>query len=123
MNDQKCTKGQMESLISGAVSKFEKEYMGRGPKEIKTTIIKSHILIVVDGFLSQSEQIIAENGDGIKLIKEMRMTLFEKTRDRLLELIKEIVNVPIISTHSDVSTKTGEKVIVLSLNCDLEELL
>lgn len=121
MNTPKSTKGQIEAQISDAVSKFEKEYMGRGPKDIKTKIIQNHILIIIDGFLSQSEQKIADNNQGIKLIKDMRTALFENTRDHLQELIKEIVNVRVISTHSDVSTKTGEKVIVLTVDCDIEE--
>ena len=95
--------------------------MGRGPKDIKTKIIQNHILIVIDGFLSQSEQKLADSNQGIKLIKDMRKALFENTRDQLHELIKEIVNVRVISTHSDVSTKTGEKVIVLTVDCDIEE--
>jgi len=121
VNTPKSTKGQIEAQISDAVSKFEKEYMGRGPKDIKTKIIQNHILIIIDGFLSQSEQKIADNNQGIKLVKDMRTALFENTRDYLQELIKEIVNVRVVSTHSDVSTKTGEKVIVLTVDCDIDE--
>lgn len=117
----KLSKGQIEAQISDAVSKFEKEYMGRGPKDIKTKIVQNHILVIIDGFLSPSEQKIAENNQGIKLIKDMRTVLFENTRDHLEELIKDIVNVRVISTHSDVSTKTGEKIIVLTIDNDIEE--
>lgn len=116
----KYSKGQIEALISAAVSKFEKDYMGRGPKDIKTKIIQNHVLIIIDGFLSQSEQSVAVNDQGIKLIKDMRTALFENTRNHLKELISEIVETEIISMHSDVSTKTGEKVIVLTLNNSLE---
>lgn len=123
MNNPKCTKGQIEAQISDAVSKFEKEYMGRGPKDIKTKIIQNHILIIIDGFLSQSEQKLADNEHSKKLVKDMRIALFEGSRGQLRELIQGIVNVGIISTHSDVSTKTGEKVIVLTVDCDLEEHL
>lgn len=114
------TKGQVEAQISDAVSKFEKEYMGRGPKDIKTKIIQNHIMIVIDGFLSQSEQKLADSNQGVKLIKDMRTALFENAREHLEELIKGIVHVAIVSTHSDVSTKTGEKVIVLTVDSDLE---
>ncbi|MCX7842079.1 MAG: DUF2294 domain-containing protein [Clostridia bacterium] len=116
----KRTKGQVEAQISDAVSKFEKDYMGRGPKDIRTKIIQNHIFIVIDGFLSQSEQKLADNPNGIKLIKDLRTALFENTREHLVLLIKSIVNVDIISTHSDVSTKTGEKIIVFTVDCDLE---
>lgn len=114
------TIGQIEARISDAVVKFEKEYMGRGPKDIRTKIIQNHILITVDGFLSHSEQKLANTDQGIKVIKDMRTTLFESSREHLINLIKEIIDVGIISTHSDVSTKSGEKVVVLTLDCDLE---
>lgn len=114
----KFTKGQIEAQISDAVSKFEKEYMGRGPRDIKTTIIKNHILIVIDGFLSPSEQKLAENGQGIKLIKDMRTALFETAGNNLKDLVRDIIDINVVSMHSDVSTKTGEKVIVVSLEKD-----
>lgn len=117
----KFTKGQIEAQISDAVSKFEKEYMGRGPRDIKTTIIKNHILIVIDGFLSPSEQKLAENGQGIKLIKDMRTALFETAGNNLKDLVRDIIDINVVSMHSDVSTKTGEKVIVVSLEKDFPE--
>lgn len=115
------TKGQIEAQISNAISKFEKECMGRGPKEIKTKVIQNHILIIIDGFLTKSEQMLSESKQGIKLVKDMRIALFESSREQLRELIQEIVDCAIISIHSDVSTKTGEKIIVLTTNDNLDE--
>ncbi len=117
----KYTKGQIESQISDAVSKFEKEYMGRGPKNIKTKIFQNHILIIIDGYLTQSEQKLGGSENGIKLIKDMRIALFEDSRNYLKELITDIIHVNIISMHSDVSTKTGEKVIVVTLDDDIDD--
>ena len=121
MSGLKMTKGQLEARISDVVSKFEKEYMGRGPKDVKTKIVQNHIFILIYGFLSQSEQKLAQNSQGIKLIKDVRIALFENSREHLIEVIKNIINSNIISTHSDVSTKTGEKVIILTVDCNLEE--
>lgn len=117
------TKGQAEAKISEAVSKFEIEYMGRGPKQIRTMIIQDLIIIRLKGFLSQSEQKLAENSQGVELLKKVRMMLFENSRTYLVSLIKEVVDVEVISTHSDVSTKTGEKIIVITVGEDLEEKL
>lgn len=117
------TKGQAEAKISEAVSKFEIEYMGRGPKQIRTLIIQDLIIIRLQGFLSQSEQKLAENSQGVELLKKVRMMLFENSRTYLVSLIKEVVDVEVISTHSDVSTKTGEKIIVITVGENLEEIL
>lgn len=115
------TKGQIEAKISEAVSKFEIEYMGRGPKQIRTLIIQDLIIIRLKGFLSQSEQKLAENSQGVELLKRVRTTLFENARSYLETIIKDVVDVDIVSTHSDVSTKTGEKIIVITVGENLEE--
>ncbi len=115
------TKGQVEAKISEAVSRFEIEYMGRGPKQIRTQILQDLIIIRLKGFLSQSEQKLAENAQGVELLKKVRMLLFENSRGYLVSLIREVVDLDVISTHSDVSTKTGEKIIVITVSENLEE--
>ncbi|MCX7842246.1 MAG: DUF2294 domain-containing protein [Clostridia bacterium] len=117
------TKGQIEAKISEAVSRFEIEYMGRGPKQVKTIIIQDMIIIRLKGFLSQSEQKLSENPNGVELVKKVRATLFENGREYLESLVKQVVNVNIVSTHSDVSTKTGEKIILVTVEENLEDIL
>jgi uncharacterized protein YbcI len=117
------TKGQIEAKISEAVSRFEIEFMGRGPKQIRTLIVGDLIIIRLKGFLSQSEQILAENNQGVELLKKVRTTLFEASRDYLEKLVREVVDVEIIRTHSDVSTRTGEKMIIFTVRDNLEERL
>lgn len=117
------TKGQVEAKISEAVSKFELEYFGRGPKQIRTIIIQDLIIVRLRGFLSHSEQKLAESSQGVELIKKLRSTLFENTRAQLEALVNEIIDVNVVSTHSDISTKTGEKIIVVTVDEDLEERL
>ena len=117
------TKGQAEAKISEAVSRFEIEHMGRGPKQIRTLIIQDMIIIRLKGFLSQSEQKLAENSQGVELVKKVRTMLFENSRAYLVSLIKDVVDVEVVSTHSDVSTKTGEKIIVVTVGENLEEKL
>lgn len=115
------TKGQTEAKISEVVSRFEIEFMGRGPKQIKTLIVQDMIIIRLQGFLSQSEQKLAESSQGVELLKKVRTTLFENSRDYLESLIKEVIELKIISIHSDVSTRSGEKIIVITATDNLEE--
>ncbi len=115
------TKGQAGAKISEAVSKFEIEFMGRGPKQIRTLIVQDLIVVRLKGFLSQAEQKLAENSQGVELLKKVRVTLFESARSYLEALIKEVVDVEIISIHSDVSTKTGEKIIIITVGENLED--
>ena len=116
------TKGQIESKISEAISKFESEQMGRGPEKIRTIIMQDLIMIRLLGFLSPAEKNLSQNRDGVELIKKVRTALFENSREGLEDAVKSVVDVTIVSTFSDVSTKTGEKIIVLVVDCNLEEL-
>jgi uncharacterized protein YbcI len=115
------TKGQIESKISEAISKFEIEQMGRGPEKIRTIIFQDLIIIRLKGFLSPSEKNLAQNREGIELIKRVRNALFENARDDLEQAIRSVIDVTIISTHSDVSTKTGEKIIAVVVDQNIED--
>lgn len=99
------TKGQLEAKISEAVSKFEMDYMGRGPKSIRTIVVQELIIVRLSGFMSPSEQKLTDSPAGIGLFKKMRTSLFEGGRGYLETLIRQVVDVAIISTHSDISTK------------------
>lgn len=116
------TKGQIEAKISEIVTKFEVETMGRGPQEINTIINKDMIFIRQRGFLSPAEKKLAEDKNGIEIIKRFRSMLFENETKYFKKIIKEIINAEVISLHSDVSTKTGEKIIVITVNKNLEKL-
>lgn len=117
------TRGQLEAKISEVVSKFEIEYMGRGPKTIKTYILSDMIVVRLAGFLSPSEQKLTDNPQGIELFKKVRTSLFEGGRGYLETLLTDFLDVAIVSTHSDISTKTGEKIIVITVDRNLEEII
>jgi uncharacterized protein YbcI len=117
------TKGQLEAEISEAIIQFEKEYMGRGPDEARTFIFEDMILIRLRGVLTPAEKHLAKvsSGDtGRTLIKQVRKELIEKARALLESIIKDILNVSPVSMHTDISTTSGEKIIVFTL-CDIPE--
>jgi uncharacterized protein YbcI len=117
------TKGQLEAKLSEAISKYEVEYIGRGPKQIRTHIIEDMLVVRIKGILSPSEQKLTENPQGIELFKQVRTLLFENGRGYLETLIREVIDVAIVSTHSDISTKTGEKIIIITVDKNLEDML
>jgi uncharacterized protein YbcI len=112
------TKGQIEAQISEAIIKFEKEYMGRGPLETKTYIIDDIVLVRLKGVLTQAEYQLArtsESSKGRDLIKQVRIELIEKGRPLLEAVIESITNEKVISLHTDISTATGERIILFTL--------
>ena len=115
------TKGQIESQISEAIIKFEKEYMGRGPMETKTYIIKDMIFIRLKGVLTPAEEQLAKTADGSELIKKTRIQLLEGARLLLENIISDIAGYQVKSLHTDISTKTGERIIIFTLYKNLED--
>jgi uncharacterized protein YbcI len=111
--------GELEAEISQAVIRFEKEFMGRGPLETKSYLLDDLVVIRLKGALTQAEMKLAETGDGQRgryLLKQVRQELIDHARPKLECLIRDILGVELSSLHTDISTKTGERVIVLSLS-------
>ena len=112
------TKGQYESEISEAVIKFEKDFMGRGPLETKTYIIDDIVLVRLKNVLTPAELKLANAEsrlDGRELIKRVRIALLEQGRPLLEAAVEKILNVKVKSLHTDISTVTGERLILFSL--------
>jgi len=116
----KKTKGQLEAEISSTMTKFEKEHLGRGPEEANTFIIRDMILIRLKGVLTPAEENLAGDNEGAQLIKQVRRRLIESSRPLLEKIIQDIIGLKIISLHTDISSRTGERIFVLCLNDNLE---
>jgi uncharacterized protein YbcI len=113
------TKGQIETEISRAIVKFEAEYMGRGPDETKSYLIDDMVLVRLRGVLTPAEKQLAATDDatrGYALIKQVRIELLEKARPLLEALIQDVTGRKVRSLHTDISTATGERVIIFVLD-------
>ena len=112
------SKGQLEAEISEALVKFEREYMGRGPEEVRTYLLEDIVMVRLHGVLTPAERQLARSdteGQGRALIKQVRMELLEKARPLLDTIIRVITGQSIKSLHTDISTLTGERIVVFSL--------
>jgi uncharacterized protein YbcI len=112
------TKGQLEAEICEAVIKFEKEFMGRGPLETKAFIIDDMVLVRLKNVLTQAELKLAdvrESKDGRELVKRIRISLLEQGRPLLEAAVEKILGIKVKSLHTDISTVTGERVILFSM--------
>ena len=117
------TKGEMEAEISEAMVRFEIDYMGRGPQEARTHIIEDMVLVRLKGVLTPAEQQLTKSADGVELIKRMRSTLIENAKSLLSRVIGDITGAKVVGLHTDISTVAGERVIVFTLERDLEKTL
>ncbi len=116
------TRGEVEAEFTRAMIKFEKEHLGRGPLDARTFFIQDMILVRLRGILTPAEMQVARTREGQGLVKEMRRQLFEASRPVIEAIVTEVVGVKTVSLHTDMSTQTGERVIVLTVDGNLEKL-
>jgi uncharacterized protein YbcI len=117
-NRSRKTTGEREAEISQAFIRFEKEFMGRGPLEAKSYILDDLVVVRLKGVLTPSEMKLAASPDrkrGRYLLKQVRQELIDQGRPTMEQIIRDILGVEIRSLHTDISTKTGERIIVLTL--------
>lgn len=116
------TRGEAEAAFTRAMIQMEKEYLGRGPEQARTIFLDDMIIVRLQGILTRAEIKLSETEEGRELIKETRRRLFESARDYMAEIVQQITGLQMTSLHTDVSTKSGERIIVLIVAGDLERL-
>jgi uncharacterized protein YbcI len=117
------TKGEIEAEISRAIVQFEIDYMGRGPKETRAHIVEDLVVVRLKGVLTPAEEQLTKSIDGKDLVKKMRATLIDKARPLLYQVVGDITGMKILDLHTDVSTESGERVFVFSLESNLQKSL
>ncbi len=108
----------IEARITEAMVKFEREYMGRGPTEARSYLIEDMVLVRMKGIITRAEHHLASGdptGRGRDLVKQSRTELLEKLKDVLVHTVEKITGVPVISMHTDISVKAGERIILFTL--------
>jgi uncharacterized protein YbcI len=112
------TQGEIEAAICEGIGRFEQEYMGRGPKDLHTHLIGDLLLVRLKGVLTAAEQQLVKSlaaDKGRDLLKQVRIHLVEAARPVLEAMIEQIAGVKVVSLHHDISTRTGEEVILFTL--------
>ena len=115
------SRGEIEASLANAITQFEKDHLGRGPMDARVYIIEDMLLVRLRGVLTPAEIQLAKTPEGHVLIKQVRTQLLESSRTILEEIVQQVTGCGIVSLHSDISVKTGERVIVFTLNQNLEE--
>lgn len=135
------SQGEIEAAVCDGISRFQQEFVGRGPRDIHSHLIGTLLVVRLQGVLTPAErQLIAprteppaadgngaakgngvaggnghDPGNGRILLKQVRSHMVATGRQRLAEIVENAVGVPLVSVHHDISTVTGEELIVFSL--------
>ncbi|MBE7506689.1 MAG: DUF2294 domain-containing protein [Planctomycetia bacterium] len=112
------TSGEIEAAICDAINRFEQEYMGRGPKETHAYLIGDLLVVRLKGVLTAAEQQLVKTlavDKGRDLLKQVRVHLIETARSVMEVMVEQITGVKVVSMHHDISTVTGEELVVFTL--------
>ena len=112
------TQGEIEAAVSEGISRFEQDYMGRGPKDIHAHLLGDLLVVRLQGVLTAAEQHLVKSlpaEKGRDLLKQTRTHLIETARPVMEAMVQEITGVKVLTLHHDISTATGEEVVVFTL--------
>ncbi len=112
------SQGEIEAAMCEGMSRFEQEYMGRGPKDIHAHLIGDLLVVRLQGVLTAAEQQLVKTlpaEKGRNLLKHVRSQLIETGRPLLEGMVKEVTGVKALSLHYDISTVTGEEIVIFTL--------
>jgi uncharacterized protein YbcI len=112
------TQGEIEAATCDGVSRFEVDYMGRGPKDIRAHLIGDLLVVRLQGVLTAAERQLVKTlpaEKGRDLLKQVRTHLVETARPLLEAMVAEVTGVRPLSMHHDISTVTGEELVIFTL--------
>jgi uncharacterized protein YbcI len=112
------SQGEIEAAICEGISRFEQDYMGRGPKDIHAHLIGDLLVVRLQGVLTAAEQQLVKAlpaEKGRDLLKQVRTHLLETARSVMEAMVQEVTGVKVMSLHHDISTVTGEEVVLFTL--------
>ncbi len=92
--------------------------MGRGPKDIHTYLLGDLLVVRLQGVLTAAEQHLVKSlsaEKGRDLLKQVRTHLIEAARPIMQAMIEKITGVKVVSMHHDISTTSGEEVVLFTL--------
>lgn len=112
------TSGEIESAICRQMTEFMQECIGRGPKDIHAHLLGDLLVVRLQGILTAAEQHLVKSlqaEKGRDLLKQVRTQLMETARPLMETMVEEVTGVKMLTLHHDISTATGEEVVLFTL--------
>lgn len=110
----------MESAIRNAIIKFEQEFMGRGPDDVRAFIVRDLVVVRLKGVLTPAERQLAKTAEGVDMVKRLRQNLIAQGRDKLCEQVSDITGAKILGVFTDIDVQLGERVFVFTVDRELQ---
>jgi len=115
------SKGTLEAEISKALTHWEKNYLGRGSVSVKSDILRDMVIVALRGILTPAEYSLCKDKERLLSVKKNRNSLVESGLKELKEIMFTITDQEVVSFYTDISTHTGERIMIFKLSSDLQE--
>ena len=89
----------------------------------KTDILRDMVIVSLQGILTPAEYRVCKTNEGLLNIKRTRSELVESGEEDLSRIIKDLTGLNVKSFHSDLSTITGERVMIFKLEDRFDKAL
>ena len=111
------TQVEIEAAVCEHLARFAEDYLGLRPRTIRAYLLPTLLVVRLQGMLTVAEkQLLLTSGTGNsrEMIKQMCVALVEAARPILEAMVEEIADHKVLSLHHDLSTVTGEDVIIFT---------
>ena len=112
----------MENAIRNVIIKFEQEFMGRGPEDVRANIVRDLVVVRLKGVLTPAERQLAKTTEGVDMVKRLRQNLIAQGRDKLCEQVSEITGAKILTVFTDIDVQIGERVFVFTMDREIQSI-
>ena len=112
----------MENAIRNAIIKFEQEFLGRGPDEVRALVARDLVVVRLKSVLTPAEKKIKKTLEGVEMVKRLRQNLIAQGRDKLCEQISDIIGAKILGLFTDIDVQLGERVFVFTADRELQNV-
>jgi uncharacterized protein YbcI len=111
------SRGELEAEITQSVLRLLRDVLGRGPRDARTYLCDSLIVVRCSIPLQPQERtmIASDTVNGVEAVRSWRRNLIETCRTRLLSEVATITNVPIRAFFTDCCPVHEEAILSISL--------
>jgi len=119
----RTTKGTIEAEVANAIVRFHREQHGRGPSDVKASLLSDMMVVRSSGVYTPTEFRLSATEDGKKLIRSARQELRSINHSEVEGLVAGIVGAGVLRSYYDIDVQSAEQIEVFVLDVDLEKRL
>ena len=119
----RVTRGTIEAQVANAVVQFQREQHGRGPSDVRVTVVGDLVLVRCAGIFTATETRLLSTEEGRRLIKSARSELRSIVRADVEELVGRLTGCQVMRSYGDLDVAASEQMEVFVLDTDLEKRL